>query len=466
MIRTHEGGAAYEHSMDHAVEFFSKAGSLFENDRRRFYSAEESALSLFQKVWIVDKVLAMKLLMWLRDCRGGAGNRSAARSIYQWLGSRNEYLMKANLIQVPELGRWDDMRAFFGTPLEDTAAAQWAAAILNEDVLAAKWADRTDRPLLQKMRHTGLLKDIGEFRRMLAAIRKNKIVEHSMCHNQWHTIKYEQVPSVAMARYTNAFQKHDEEGFEAYKAALESGEAKVHAAVLFPHDCVRTARYGQREIADGQFDALPNYMEGVDERIIVISDTSGSMSCTVAGSIAAVDVSQGMALYCSAKMPEDSPFYKKFIAFCSEGKFKDWNGMKFSQAVHNRRIFDGAVGGTRIDRALDLILETATYFNLDDSYMPTTLLIVSDMQFHGGVDSGGAEVERAIRRWEKSGYKVPKIIYWNTAGYAGQPSTAEHRNTAMVSGFSPAILKAIFGGDDLTPVGVMMRALEKYTVLE
>lgn len=465
-MKTHEGGNAYEHSLNHAVEFFSKAGSLFENRQSYYYGAETSALALFQNVWITDKELAMKLLMWLRDCRGGAGNRSAARSIYKWLGERGEYLMRANLVQVPDLGRWDDLRSFFGTPLQDKAAAQWAAAILNEDVLAAKWADRSDTPILYKLRHVGAVKDIGDFRRMLARIRKTKIVEHKMCHNEWEAIEYEKVPSVAMARYTNAFQKHDETGFEAYKEALANGTAKVHAAVLFPHDCVRTARHGQQDIADAQFDALPNYMEEADERAIVISDTSGSMSCTAAGSIQAVDISQGMALYCSAKMPEDSPFFRKFIGFCSEGEFKDWTGMKFSQAVNNRRIFDGAVGGTRIDKALDLILKTAKFFKLDESYMPTTLLIISDMQFHNGVDSGGPEVKRALSRWTEAGYPIPKVVYWNTAGYAGQPETAEGNNTALVSGFSPSILKAIFSGEDMTPVGVMMRALEKYTVLE
>ncbi len=68
MIKTHEGAPAHEHSLDHHVEFFSKAGSLF-TKRKHFYEGAESALSLFQKCWIVDREKAMKLLFWLRDCR-------------------------------------------------------------------------------------------------------------------------------------------------------------------------------------------------------------------------------------------------------------------------------------------------------------------------------------------------------------------------------------------------------------
>jgi hypothetical protein len=68
MKLTNEGALQYEHALDHAVEFFSKAGSLFEK-RESFYGHEESALSLFQKVWIVDPIVSFKLLLWLRDCR-------------------------------------------------------------------------------------------------------------------------------------------------------------------------------------------------------------------------------------------------------------------------------------------------------------------------------------------------------------------------------------------------------------
>lgn len=459
MRYTNEGGRQFEHVLDHHVEFFSKAGSAFES-RRNFYGNAESALSLFQKAWIVDKELAFKLLLWLRDCRGGAGNRSGFRSCLKWLADQDPQWVEANIGWIPEVGRWDDMRSLFRTKLEIAAASYWATALLEKDVLAAKWADRKDWQLRDRLSTSerGL-------RKMLSSIRKQHIVETKMCDKEYNGIDYEKVPSVAMSRYTQAFRKNDEERFSLFKDQLKSGEAKVHASVLFPHDLVRTAKYGDQAIANAQFDELPNYMEGTDERVIVISDTSGSMDMTVAGSIEAIDVSQGLALYCSEKIGEDNPFYRKFIGFCSEGKFKDWNGMTFAQAVRSRSIFDHAVGSTRIDKALDLILKTAKFFNLEGSKMPTMLLIVSDMQFHsGGCSTSDTEVNAALSRWVKAGYSKPKIVYWNTSSYGGAPETVNADNTALVSGFSPSILKAIFDGTDLTPRGVMLRALEKYTI--
>jgi len=285
-----------------------------------------------------------------------------------------------------------------------------------------------------------------------------------MCTGRWNEIDYEHIPSVAMARYTKAFGKHDEERFENYKESLATGEATIHADVLFPHDCVRTSRSGDSKIANAQFEALPNYLEGTDERIIVIADTSASMDTQIAGSIRASDISQGLALYCSAKMPKNGPFYKKFIAFCSESRFKDWEGMTFSEAVRNRKIFDRAVGRTQIDSALMLILKTAKTFGIPDEYMPTTLMIVSDMQFHNGAGGNGSEVENCLLSYDEAGYRRPKVVYWNTDGYAGAPGTIKSKDTALVSGFSTGILKALLSGEEFTPKAVMLRALEKYDV--
>jgi len=459
-MKTNEGGTQYEHSLNHALEFFSKAGSQFKK-RANFYSNAESMLSLFQKSWIVDEELTMKILLYMRDCRGGAGNRSGTRDCYAWLAANKPEWLAANIGWLPLVGRWDDLKSLFGTNAEKYAVELWAEALKERDVLAAKWADRSD---VQLRKYLGMT--IGDFRRFLAKIRKEHIVEHKMCSGQWNEINYEHIPSVAMARYTRAFGKNDEERFMKYKESLKKGEAKVHANVLFPHDCVRTVHSGDSEIANAQFNALPNYIEDTDEKIICISDTSGSMNTIIGGIIRAMDVSQALALYCSAKMSEKSPFYKKFIGFCSEGRFKDWNGMTFSEAISNRSVFDRAAGGTRIDKALMLLLETAKFFKLPQELMPTMLLILSDMQFHSGVEGKGAEVEKCMTIWNESGYETPKIVYWNLAAYPGSPDTAFNENIALISGFSPSILKAILTAKDFSPLGIMMEALKKYDIVK
>ena len=468
---TNEGANQHEHSYNHHLEFFSKAGSLFEK-KESFYTKEATALDLFKQAWYADEELAFKLLLWLRDCRGGAGNRSGFRSCLRWVAANFPNWVVNNLDWIITVGRWDDLRVLFSTPVESFAAQTWISAIKERNVLAAKWADRNDRPLFLRSGH----KDIGDFRRMLASIRKEHIVETKMCDNDWDKINYEFVPSVAMSRYTKAFNKHNPERFAMYKDALIKGDAKVNADVLFPHDCVRTCLGGDSAIANAQFEALPNYLKDNNERAIVIADTSGSMDVRVAGAIQAVHISQGMALYCSDRLGKSNPFYRKFIGFSEEGHFVDWSKLSFSEAVKSRTIFSKAVGHTRIDRALDLILNSAIFFKVPLDEMITSLIIVSDMQFSSEEHRGGYAatrtkmrdtlpiVKKSLTKWEEAGYKIPKIVYWNTSGYAGTPDTKYAENVALVSGFSPAILKSIFTGDDLTPMGVMKRTVQKYKV--
>ena len=458
MITTNEGALQAEFSLNHCLEMFSKIGSIF-SKAKSFYGNSETALSLFQKAFVADPETAFKILLWTRDIRSGAGNRSAFRECLVWLSEYRPEWIRANIDWIPEVGRWDDLRCLFGTFNEKDAAELWAKAIENMNILAAKWADRSDKPLRKLFGFNE-----AQFRRLLANIRKNFIVEHKMSTKQWNEIDYKSVPSVAMSRYTNAFKRNDETRFEAYKESLVKGETKINAGALFPHDCVRTVHNGDRAIADAQFEALPNFLEGTNEKIIVLSDTSRSMDTTISGSVRAIDISQGLALYCSAKINKDNPFYKKFIGFESESSFKDWNGLTFSQAVNSRSIFDGACGSTRIDKALMLILSTAKFFNLHQGQLPSCILIISDMQFHQGAVTRETEIERCMKLFEESGYNRPKIVYWNTAGYAGSPDTMLAKNVALVSGFSPSILKAIFNGDDFSPLGIMMRTLEKYTI--
>ena len=315
--RTNEGAIQYDHSLDHAVEFFSKAGSIYSKKakgKRPFYGNETSALELFKAVWCSgNHEMAMKLLFWLRDCRGGAGNRSAFRDCLKWVTETDARWVKANIDLVPELGRWDDLRVLKGTDAEEVANKIWAEAIAKKDGLACKWADRSDTNILRELRKAKIVKDIGDFRRLLAAGRKN-IVERAMCSNRWNEIEYPHVPSVAMSRYTKAFNKHDEARFAKFKEKIKKGEAKINASAIFPHDLCRALHGGgDTEAIDAQFTAMPNWVGDSKLRIMTICDSSGSMGAFAGGSVQNIDISTSLSLYCSDRIPADSPFHRKFI---------------------------------------------------------------------------------------------------------------------------------------------------------
>jgi len=476
MIKGGNGGNAYEHAGTHAIEFFGKAGSLFVGKGNGYGSA--SALNLFKDVWRAgDHVTAMKLLFWLRDPRGGAGNRSGFRSIVEWLADESPEWMVANAIQIPKYGRWDDLKALYGNDeISEVASTIWANEIMAESVLAAKWASRTDKKVLKALRKVsnGKIKDIGDYRRKLATIRKG-VVEVAMSQKEYNGIDYSHVPSVAMARYNAAFGRNDASRYADYKAklekAIETGDksVKINTGAIFPHDVIRASRNSRdKKAQDLQFESLPNFLEESNARIMVIADTSGSMNVPVGGDIRAVDVSQSLALYCSDKLGKDNPFYRKYMQFESESTLTDWSDKKYiSEVLDDYRMFNGAIGSTDITKALTTLVKYGKMFNATAEQMPTHLLIVSDMQFNMGArGSEKTVVEKALAKWEDAGFEIPNIVYWNTNGNAGSPARGTMANTALVSGFSPSILKAIFGNpDSMNPINIMNEAIKDYEVI-
>jgi hypothetical protein len=63
------------------------------------------------------------------------------------------------------------------------------------------------------------------------------------------------------------------------------------------------------------------------------------------------------------------------------------------------------------------------------------------------------------------GYDMPGIIFWNVNGRLGNvPVKANTLNTALVSGFSPSIIRSVLGGDELSPLAVMLKTInaERY----
>lgn len=462
---TNEGELQYTDSLDACVDFFSKAGSIFDKKVQSFYDNPESVTGLFVKAWNTDKEIAFKLLFWLRDCRGGAGNRSGFRKCVKLVANSNPAWVTKNIELISKHGRYDDLRSLFNTPCEDVAVSYWTWKIFQKDVLAAKWAKRTDVPLYLKLKKENVVKNMGDFRRLLSSIRSEHIVETKMCNREWHKIDYSHVPSVAMTRYGKIFAKNGGDLYRNYLVDVASGKKEIKTSVLFPHNCLTSLRSDNEELAKLQFENLPNYI-GDEKSIMVIADTSGSMESPVTPTVTALDISVSLALYCSSFLPKSSPFYKKFIQFCDESSFTDWSDHSFGYDV--LKLFNRAVGSTRIDLALKLILSTAKMFNVKDEDMPKMLLIISDMQFSQGVehdDETETIVKLTLNKFRESGYTIPKVVYWNVMPYAGSPDLSVTKNVGMVSGFSPSILSSVLSCDDFSSVSIMMKAIDKYEIV-
>ena len=71
-------------------------------------------------------------------------------------------------------------------------------------------------------------------------------------------------------------------------------------------------------------------------------------------------------------------------------------------------------------------------------------------------------MEMIKTKYEEAGYKMPTIVFWNlnSRGNDNFPVKQDEMNTALISGFSPSILKSVLNGENLTPYSVMMKTVD------
>ena len=449
---TANGAVTNTSSLNKNVDLFFLAGA----------SRGKDITPVFAAALVEDQEVAVRVLEWARDARGGAGERDVFRKLFSYLIGVEPAVASRVLMKVPELGRWDDLLITFGTPLERESLRMIAFALNDQkDGLCAKWMPRQG-PLANKIR-SYMRMTPKDYRKML--VEMSTTVEQKMCARDWTDINYQHVPSVAAGRYQKAFLKHDPAGYAVYKEKLTTGEAKVNASAVYPYDVIRSLRNGDKVVSNAQWASLPNYLEGSTESILPVVDVSGSMSgVSVSGSVTAMDVSISLGLYTSERA--NGIFKDTFVTFSSAPKLVKLKG-NLSERYAQLSSADWGMS-TNLSAVFDLLLGSAVKHSVPVNEMPTKILILSDMEFDSCISDGtgsrtGVSVsamEFIEKKYSSAGYKVPQIVFWNLSGRSGNsPVTYNKVGAALVSGFSPSIVKSVLGGDEMTPISVMLKTV-------
>jgi hypothetical protein len=469
---TENGMATNSTSLDLCVDLFFTIGAMRGQDKQRLINS-------FTKAYGENPLTATKLLFWARDVRGGAGERQIFRDIITYLAcSKHKSVLKKNLALISEYGRWDDLLPLIGTSLEKDALNLIASALKDGNGLCAKWMPRPNVSSSEKKRWVSVLRkhmglDPKSYRQMLVA--HTNVVEQLMCSKEFGAIEYGKIPSKAMSDYMKAFGKNDYERFSAYLDSVDKGEAKINTGAVYPYDIVKNMKHGSANGADTQWNALPNYMEGNNERIIPLVDVSSSMNTPAGGSnntTSAMDVAISLGLYISER--NEGPFKDSFITFDSNPTLEVVNG---TLSQRYKQMHDAKWGGsTNLQGAFELMLTKAKASNISEDEMPTMMIVLSDMEFNSAIRTGGwggshpawnvTAQEMMETLYATAGYKMPKIVYWNIAsrGDNNKPVQFDENGTALVSGFSPALLTSLLAGKDMTPYSMMMTVIggERY----
>lgn len=492
---TENGGVTHKTTGSTLYDMFGMGAAM----RKR---SDADCILMFRNAFDEDPVYALKCLFYIRDVRGGQGERRFFRVCMRDLASYNTEAARRNLKHIPMFGRWDDLYLFVGTPLEKDAfnliKEQLALDVESKTPsLLAKWlksentSSLASRKLGAKTR-VFLGMNHRQYRKTLSILRTRiNILEKLMSAGQWDKIEFDKIPSRAGMIYKNAFARHDVERMinksieiQSYADFAKDTTKKVNAKVLYPYECVaealklfRTGSYwSMRELppmddtnrlmVNKYWRNLHDYIHKTPFNGIAVVDTSGSMVNSNAN--APINMAISLGLYCAEK--NTGPYANHYVSFASRPQLIETVGVDFCDKV--QRIYKtNLVDNTNLEAVFDLLLNVAIQNHCSQAEIPQQVIIISDMQIDAargiyGRNSRSVQTEMDLIRtkWFNHGYNMPRLIYWNVNA-SKDTILDDGPDVTYVSGASPSIFEQIIKGK--TGYALMMDVLnsERYSAI-
>ena len=468
---TENGAATYLTTQSDCLDLFATVGAL----RRE---TKDEIIARFDRAWAENPDLAMKMLFFTRDIRGGLGERQVFRTIlHNMVRDRMGSVVK-NLWAVPEYGRFDDLLCLLDTSAKqaviDYIKTQWSADMealaKDESVsLIGKWLPSVNAHNADTVRYGKLIaKGLGitdaEYRKTLSKLRAKIAIIENCLREKDYSFDYSKQPSKAMMKYRKAFLRNDGERYKDFLSKVERGEAALHTGTLLPYEIIRPAVSGtaisadERRGMDITWKAQADFTSG--DNAIVVVDGSGSMYGY--GDPMPATVALSLGIYFAER--NKGEFRNHFITFSENPRLVEIKGKDVFDKIKYAMSYN-EVASTNIQKVFELILRTAVKNKLPQNELPATVYIISDMEFN--MCANGADItnfEYAKGLFEQYGYKLPNLVFWNVASRNHQqPVTMNEKGVVLVSGANPRVFSMVASGN-LSPYAFMMDTLnnERY----
>ena len=473
---TENGAVAMKSTGSKVYDLFALGGAY----RSR---SEEDCILLFKNAWEEDPALALKALFYLRDCRGGQGERRFFRICLRWLADVYPMTVVRNLAQVPNMGRWDDLFCLFGTKVQPSVL-EFIKRQLMLDMqdaidckaisLLGKWMPSENAHSKETKGRAGIIRfylgmTSKQYRQMLSKLRAHlNVLERLMSANEWDKIEFDKIPSKAGLVYRNAFARRDMIA-KKYEAFAMDKDTTVNADTLYPYEIVEKVIkksngwnfdfYGsktERAMLNKYWANQKDYLNGSDASMMCVIDTSGSMVGRP------LNVACSLGLYCAERMT--GAFANKYISFSSRPQLIKTEGVDFVDKV-SRIYRTNLCSNTDLAKVFDLLLNTVLSKKAKKEDLPKTIVVISDMEIdwmsNWTVESAKYEMDKIRKEWAFYGLELPKLVYWNVAA-RNDTILDKGPNVSFVSGCSPVIFEQVLTGK--TGIELMMNVLmsERY----
>ena len=473
---TENGAATYRTTNSDCLDLFATIGALRK-------SKAEEVKQRFMRAFAENRDIAMKLAFYARDVRGGLGERNVFRVILRWLASHAPESLRKNIQYIAEFGRFDDLVSLLNTPCEADAVS-FIKSQLDTDMrslanegegvsLLGKWLPSVNASNPQTVANAKhLARALGmndaQYRRTMTSLRARiKILENYLRESDY-SFDYSKQPSKAMYKYRKAFARNDGERYQKFLESVAAGNATLHTGTLMPYDIVApfvegsTPSDDERRAADVTWNALEDFTRG--ENALAVVDGSGSMY----GGAQPIPASVALSLGIYFAERNTGTFRNHFITFSMTPRLVEIKGKDIYEKVQYCKSFN-EVANTDIQKVFELVLNTAVKHGVPQEELPSTIYIISDMEFDycaAGADITNFEYAKNI--FEEHGYTLPQVVFWNVSSRnQQQPVKMNERGVCLVSGCTARTFSMVMSGD-MSPYAYMMEVLgsERYAKIE
>lgn len=202
---TENGARAYYSTGNACLDLFGIVGALRKADESRI-------IELFTKAYAENKDLALRILFYARDIRGGLGERRVFRVLLKYAADYFSESVSKNILLIPEFGRFYDCLELLGTYCECQVIEMFRQQ-LSSDIekmkngksvsLLAKWppsvnASSAKTKTLAKHIARSLHMSDKQYRTMLSELRGYiDVLERRLCVKDY-SFRYENQPSKAL----------------------------------------------------------------------------------------------------------------------------------------------------------------------------------------------------------------------------------------------------------------------------
>ena len=434
--RTENGDISYKSTGNNLLDILFMT-SFFEKHLEEVNIGETDKEKLFAK--------------FIRDPRFGLGRRDLGRELMKQA--------KVPFYDIALAGRYDDLwhipttenlnyirtKAMQG----DQLAKKWLPRLNSKDRKYAKalckiWEipEKEYRKLIKCESTVEYKLSYAEENSVKATELEKLFKQNKLIHPLVDTINFEQVPSLAMIKYANAFATREDtkERYAEYLESVKKGEKKLNISTTNVYDI-----YKNRDKIDA--DLFFDKLEKIEINCLPILDTSGSMFDTndsIGKAISIAHYLSKCSTYCNGQLISFSSNPSLITIKEQDCCFNtNWGSRGTQRAIfgtsnkYSRELnsmYTGDCANTDFGKVMKLLEGLGN--------LPEYLVVLSDMEFDAGSNQSKATLQRL---WKENGYTT-KIVWWSFNSRNKTVPETDEMGNIYISGYSPMLLKFLETG--------------------